>query len=91
MLWFSSGVALVGSGLYEYTLGVLNTSLTTLCADLGISEELHGAAAVSAGGFISNAFNAGAYDRFKHKIYAYLYLVNVAVLRVVSVPVSLNQ
>lgn len=52
LLWFSSAVALVGSGLYGYTLGVLNTALTALCVDLGVSEEVYGAAAVSAGQLI---------------------------------------
>lgn len=48
LLWFASCVALLGSGLYGYTLGVLNTSLSNICADLEIAVEGYGAAAVSA-------------------------------------------
>lgn len=47
LLWFASCVALIGSGVYGYTLGVLNTSLSTVCADLNIAVEGYGAAAVS--------------------------------------------
>lgn len=60
LLWFSITVTLIGSGLYGYTLGVLNTSLTALCSDLGIVEEIHGALVVSAvlGGGVMGSFLA---------------------------------
>mmetsp|Transcript_739 Transcript_739/g.2239 ORF Transcript_739/g.2239 Transcript_739/m.2239 type:complete len:477 (-) Transcript_739:334-1764(-) len=61
LLWFASCVALLGSGLYGYTLGVLNTSLSNICADLEIAVEGYGAAAVSAvlGGGVVGSLLAG--------------------------------